>query len=301
MTMIENENDRQPLCIVRNYFKIISLVKSLSRFRGVLAGVKHILVDEVQNYKKNPSRSPLDWWKKFMGMYNSRDRPSLWVFSDMSQQVIREPCVHAQLKGLSHRRLNTIIRTTSKIQHFIQRFTKAVPHVRLGHDFEGEEVEVLVPKRPSSYDVSRPTHLVYILISVLHRLIVNNPFNAECIAVLFTDEREKDVYKPIFLRHTKHCQVKKGEEVSKCGVVFDTIRCYSGDENNVIIGFCPKYHSGSGFQNNNGLMVSLCSRAKLKLILILEDENNADCFKLTDCMEKRDIEWDQDAVIDFKM
>jgi hypothetical protein len=154
--------------------------------------------------------------------------------------------------------------------------------VHLGHDFAGEKVDVLVPS--TTLGVDKLAHLMYILISQLYRLIVVDGHNANRITVLFnvlfTGKPQQVDYRKLFLQLIDNtCSVRNGEEVSKNGIVFDTIRRYSGEQNDIIIGFCPEYYP-SGFQNNNALMVTLCSRAKLKLILILEDVNMALRFKL---------------------
>lgn len=292
--------NREPLCLMYNYFGISSCLTSRSRTRKELARVKYILIDECQNFKQKPCSDPFDWWRKFMKFCDKRNT-NLWIFCDLRQQIIREPCVLERLPdGFSHHQLNTVIRTTGKIHRFIcERFIKDGPRLHLGHDFEGEDVEVLVPKTSSRFKGTSEEHLVYMLISCLKRL-VEKGVDPGTIGVLFTNDKEKNCYQKLFEDRTKHCQIKNGKDVSKHGsIVFDTIRIFSGDDKDTIIGFCPYFHHGSGFQNNDALMISLCSRAKLKLILVLENEVVASSFGLADCMKETNVQWDKDAVIYF--
>ncbi|XP_031569316.1 schlafen family member 9-like [Actinia tenebrosa] len=289
----------EPLCLVYNYYGIIFCLKK--KCVDELAGVKHILIDEFQNFKRKSRDIPIiDWWRRFIELYDNKSPPSLWIFSDTSQQIIKGPCVLETLPdGFSQCQLSTVIRTTRKIHRFIfEKFMKNGPRNHIGHDFDGENVKVLVP-RPSR--VSRKVHLVYMLIHLLKDM-VNKGVDPDTIGVLFTDEKEKNLYRKLFDERTRYCPVKDGKAVSEHGIVFDTIRVFSRGGKDIIIGFCPLFAPNSGFQNKDALMISLCSQAKLKLILILENEKVAHSFGLANCMENTDIPWEKDVVIiDFRV
>ncbi|XP_031569312.1 schlafen family member 8-like isoform X2 [Actinia tenebrosa] len=292
----------EPLCLTYNYFGIISYL----RIKHALAGVKHIVIDECQHFKQNPptpqSTGGRYWWEILMDWCDNKNPPSLWIFSDSSQRIFKGPCVLDSLPdGFSHRQLSTVIRTTVKIHRFIcERFMKNGPLIQLGHNLEGEDVKVLVPNQPEEEEEEEHlVTLVYLLISLLKDM-VNKGVDPDTIGVLFTDRGEKAFYRKLFDEHTEHCRVKDGRAVSEHGIVFDTIRDFCGEDKDIIIGFCPHFDPNSGFQNNEALMVSLCSRAKLKLILILEDDQVANSFGLADCLKKTDIPFVKDEVINFR-
>lgn len=273
-------HDEEPLCIVMTYYEFARLVVSDENFHRHLGNVKHILADEVQNFEEEPNESSLDWWYKLTEKWpeDNTEDTSFWVFFNISQRINNKMSV--SLRGFPQKKLNTIIRTTGEIHRFISHHKyMAIPSdLRLGHDFMGEEVEVLVPS-PNSV-VGKEEHLMCILISLLHRLIFVSGFDKNRITVLFTNNEKRQIFQDIFLSKTNGCLIRNGEDVAKEGVVFDTIRRYSGEENDIVIGFCPEFYR-SGHQNNNALMVSLCSRAKLRLILIFEDGKMASRFKLS--------------------
>jgi hypothetical protein len=272
-------HDGERLCVAMTYYDFAS--KSDADLHEELGNVKHILADEVQNFQEYPFNTyPFEWWNKLIRMCEDKEDSSFWVFFDNSQKINNKRSV--SLRGFqSQKTLNTIIRTTGEIHRFItgQKYMSVNSDVQLGHDFDGEKVDVLVPST-NFVVVDKSAHLMYILISQLYRLIIVDGHSEDCITVLFNDEKERKHNQQMFLRQTNNsCPVRSGQEVSKTGVMFDTIRRYSGEEKGIVIGFCPKYQV-SNVQDNNALMVTLCSRAKLKLILILGDEGMAVCFKL---------------------
>lgn len=274
-------HDMQPFCIVMTYHEFAPLVTSDENFRRHFGNVEHILADEVQNFEEEPNESSLNWWYKLIEKWpeDNENESSFWVFFSNSQRINNKRSV--SLRGFAQRKLNTIIRTTGEIHRFISdhKYMAIPSDLSLGHDFMGEEVEVLVPS-PNQSAVEKEEHLMCILISLLHSLIVDNGVDKNRITVLFTNNEKRQNFQNIFLSKKNGCLIRNGEEIAKEGVVFDTIRRYSGEENDIVIGFCPEFYR-SVHQNNNALMVSLCSRAKLRLILILKDRNMASRFKLS--------------------
>ncbi|XP_031569320.1 schlafen family member 8-like [Actinia tenebrosa] len=267
--------DGQSLCIVMTYHEMNSLFKSDAGFNIKLGNIKHILADEAQNFQVGDS---LDWWSKLHALCNDRDCSSFWVFFDLAQKINNNSVV--SLKEFSKKELKTVIRQTRNVHRLItSKYIEVDPQVKVGHDFDGQRIDVLVPST-SNADCRMELHLMYILISQLHKLIIKDGHHLNDITVLFSDSKQKDFYQNLFVQRTKFsCPIRNGEEVSKNGVVFDTIRRYCGVDANIVIGFCPEYYN-SDSQDNNALMTALCSRTKLKLILILKNEEEADNFDL---------------------
>lgn len=267
-------HDDKPLCKVMNYHQLIECLKFPNHCE--LVKLQHILADEVHNYKENPETLQLSepWWRSITRIEDC----TYWFFLDKSQKITTESTVIIPSDVVS-RHLTTVIRTTGNIFNFYKRYIATdTSNVKLGHNIQGSFPEILIPKFQSHQEKEKM--LQNILLSTLHKLIFYKGFSRNNITVLFTDTKDMERYRKVFLIRAKNCPIRNGEQRNEDGVIFDTIRRYSGDEKSIVIGFCPRFYHSSRFQDNMALMASLCSRPQLELILVFDSKETALSFQV---------------------
>lgn len=266
-------HDDQPLCIVWNYFQCLASVTS-GEFKSL--NIRHIVADEIHNFKERPNlyETLCNWWNRLLEICDGEES-SCWFFYDLTQQITKEKTVKVP-QGIPKRVLKTVIRTTGQIVDFSKRFIQDTSGITLGHDIQGPKPKILIPKS-LHHGSSSERNLVNILLQVLHDLVVTKGHKPSSVSVLFSDDKVRKRYWAIFRKRAPHCLLRTGDEVHKKGIIFDTIRRYSGDENDIVVGFCPTFNYGR-FQDNNALMSSLCSRPRAELILQFDSERTATSF-----------------------
>lgn len=231
----------------------------------------HIILDEVHNYEAKPSSGYCEgWWEVAMGNNNC----TYWLFLDESQRIPTGVASSVAVGSVSYN-LETVVRGTKEIFNFYKHFIEEdTSNVDFGHDMDGTTPTIHIPENL----LDDRDKLQKVLLPMLYKLIANEGHSPKDITVLFADNNTAESFRTKFPCLATFCSIRTGEQPNSNGVVFESIRRYSGEENSIVIGFCPNYDSNEFSQNNKALMVSLCSRALLQLILVFDSESTALCF-----------------------
>ncbi|KAK3749147.1 hypothetical protein QZH41_009815, partial [Actinostola sp. cb2023] len=242
-------NDGKPLCKVITYAGL--------EFNGVydLSDVKHVLADEFHS-------CTMEQFQSLRAMVqDQKNQLSVWIFSDHFQKIENDPREYSShfaeakmsmLQDFHPYRLTRIIRTTAAIHRFCERYMQTADHsdITLGHDLEGESVRILVPLIPGRRD----ERFFHILLQELHEIVNLQGHKAESVTVLFNNDKDIEIFTPMINEHNWATQ--NGEDELQPGfITLETVRRYSGNENNVIIGFCsPLFSWTNNFQDNDSFM-----------------------------------------------
>ena len=250
--------------------------------KNTFPDVRHVAMEEVHKYEEARSSDP-SWFEKakqLVRQHNPANPGYLWLFSDKSRtdhpfgtglppETQQQPCF----------RLTKVIRNSGKIFTFSKKYLSDAAGLRLlklGHDFTGENVEV-IPKGKQSHAL------------VLKEIIENlygEGYISKDITVLFAKQLADSILNALVEELNNHkiptCEARNN---SSDGVVISTVNKYSGLERPVVIVFDIECSIPSYYKLNQ-FMYSAVTRAMVKLIMVRCQGCRSP--KLTNYFKKRD-------------
>lgn len=235
--------------------------------------IQHIIVDEAQNFRTENG----DWYKKAR-LITKREKNCpgiLWIFLDYFQTS------HMQQSGLPpfscqypKEELTRVVRNADKIAEFIQTELWEIrnnPPPRIPR----ESLQILekftwVQGISGSFE-HKQMSLKDMVIFVANKCnsFLRNGYSLQDIAVLFSTEDEKDMYKEKFLGEMRKRKVIQMSDLYLN--IYDSIRRFSGLERSIVFGINP--HSiERGISHN--LLLCLASRAMKHLYILSFPDNS---------------------------
>ncbi|KAM7333956.1 hypothetical protein ACRRTK_007276 [Alexandromys fortis] len=233
--------------------------------------IQHIIVDEAQNFRTENG----DWYKKAkLITQREKDCPGiLWIFLDYFQTS------HMQQSGLPlfscqypKEELTRVVRNADKIAEFLQ---KKLEEIRDNPPctIPSESLEML-NEFTWAHGVSGSFELRHLSLREMVNYVANkcnsflrSGYSPHDIAVLFSTEEERNIYKDQFLREMRKRRVSQMDDAFVYPPdMFDSIRRFSGLEKSIVFGINPRSVEPGIFCN---LLLCLASRARKHLYILM--------------------------------
>ncbi|KAK1804596.1 hypothetical protein P4O66_020592 [Electrophorus voltai] len=231
--------------------------------KGAYADIKHIVVDEGQNFRTEHG----DWYRKAQKLAK-RSGGILWVFLDYFQKC------HTFADGLppltnqtSRAYLDKVVRNSKKVFNEMNKLIGAIKTRYRGdmsdHLKRMHEKMTYIPSLEGNFSVIRP--LATSMKKVVKRVetLLEQGHSPRDIAILFsTMETKSSLLHQSYVRPSfQHGSI---ENINDDVVVMDTIRRFSGLERDIVFLIEPAAHySQSEIEPN--LLLTAYSRARIRL------------------------------------
>ncbi|XP_070579754.1 schlafen family member 13-like [Ptychodera flava] len=247
------------------------LRKNFSRKCNKYKHVKHIILDGVQNFCNESGFTYEKWYPKALAI-QERSGGYCWMFIDCAQKLSK---LTAKQSGIPYKRQLEPLETLSRvIRNSVSIFKYAEPHlkdeykhcgIQPAHDFKGGE-----PQELRYTDSQLVSCICYIV-----KCLIYEGFSPCDIAVLAKTLPDCDI--PGLKEALARIDVPVGdvdqEHMDNC-LVLTSVRLFSELERPVVIGVDPDINTdhtvkkGVPFANYNAFMLTLCTRAMTKLIIL---------------------------------
>ncbi|XP_049984536.1 schlafen family member 9-like [Alexandromys fortis] len=233
--------------------------------------IQHIIVDEAQNFRTENG----DWYKKAkLITQREKDCPGiLWIFLDYFQTS------HMQQSGLPlfscqypKEELTRVVRNADKIAEFLQ---KKLEEIRDNPPctIPSESLEML-NEFTWAHGVTGSFELRHLSLREMVNYVANkcnsflrSGYSPHDIAVLFSTEEERNIYKDQFLREMRKRRVSQMDDAFVYPPdMFDSIHRFSGLEKSIVFGINPRSVEPGIFCN---LLLCLASRARKHLYILM--------------------------------
>ncbi|XP_029468910.1 schlafen family member 13-like [Rhinatrema bivittatum] len=275
--------ENQPL---RNYVRQQNISWAVTRksfMKNQFSGVKHIVIDEAQNFRIEDG----EWYKKAKQICNPKDdEPGiLWVFLDYFQMSHSFECGLPPLQRQNpYEMLTKVVRNTTQIYDNMLVIMKTIVaengceflkqllnEVECGHDISGFSVkEENLNKNEIAKYVAQKCNIYF-----------QKGYLAKDIAILCSTTKEVEDYYPILLKELRMFKPNEdfiyASEIQKECIVLDSGRRFSGLERDIV--FCINPISAE-----EGVLhkVQLCmiSRARIELHQLYEKPQKQSMFSI---------------------
>lgn len=263
------------ICIATTRSNFLSLLKNYER--GHFVNVRHIIVDEAQNFRNKEGEN---WFKTILmilkwvtNFEENRDNSSLYIFFDYLQKIRCEDCglsfTDENLPLYTICQLSCVIRNGKKIYKEWERVAlesdvqRDLPEIirknqpTIAHDYDGRGVNYV---RLKSYNQNR----IFLKVKeTINQVLQCKSYRASDIAVLFTNIDISEGFRE-YIRSDIPA-VTNAEAFPRESLVVDSFRRFCGLEAPVVIGVDPKPTS---HENPDQVKILLYSRAMIELYII---------------------------------
>ena len=242
----------------------------------------HVILDEVQNFRAKDGK----WLEKAKTLVKQREsthgRGYLWCFMDRCQGIFKEKAAIPRHIGQTFN-LTKVIRNSNQIFCFAevfmdwrirrpqQGYERTGKEVTIGHDFEGEKVEV---ENSKGERITR-------LIGVLESLLQEGYSEGDIAVLCLTEPLENNELE----RLQKFTSIVNAEGNNEDKIVLSTVREYGGLERPVVIVVQEPVGPKSRDVVYNRVRYCAYTRARVKLIIV-EKKSKAQKRKLLTVEEK---------------
>ncbi|NXJ82059.1 SLN13 protein, partial [Trogon melanurus] len=275
--------ENQPL---RDFVRQKNICRAVTReafLRGSFDDVKHIVMDEAQNFQQDDG----DWYEKALSLTSSLHLPEpgfFWIFLDYLQTShifetgLPEARWHNPIESLTKvvRNANSIYSyLKEKMEANVKNSTLNIPRERLErllrettcpHDVQGSTEEV---HKGSRIEIAK-------YVAEHCRVYLREGYSEKDITVLcYTDMEAREYSKmlAVYLKRAKaNVSLVRMEEGPGEHAVLDTVHRFSGLERSIVFGIIPQTFPFDDELFGN-VLVCLASRANLKLHLLFEDRD----------------------------
>ncbi|MGH0145349.1 UNVERIFIED_CONTAM: hypothetical protein FKN15_010955 [Acipenser sinensis] len=252
--------ENQPLRRFMEKQDISQCVTRLTFMREDFSMVKHIVVDEAQNFRKDEDDK--DWYKKAKKISKNG---VFWIFLDYFQT--------------SHTEYNSLPQFED--QNPIVCLTVGVRNGSSIHDFIIQTMRNIVSSWFSEREVRMKDHMEELCNNANCAHTFSGKFKtlkktqSEIIDfVIQTIQKREKYYSPLLLqlrKKKKEVNFAEADDTDKNSIVFDSIRRFSGLERNIVFVMNPVVHK---YQQEIGenLLLSAASRARTQLYVLYEKQ-----------------------------